>query len=500
MKNNTNVQEVATQPAISAETVSDVLGESPMPVTTHEDVSAPVTWEIDESAPDDVRGFLRGYYPDGLVYLHNTFLAYTYGYWMALLDHADVKKSIARFYGSDAKPSKVSDLYGMLRLTCSVKSGDFKPDTNYVCFQNGALDMTTFELVPHSPHFHLRSGRPAVWYVDAKSPTFEKFLYDVFRDDKDRGEKMQFVLEWMGLCLVPDTSFEKFVVCVGEGGNGKSVLLKLMAELLGHENVYSAPIQRLGNRRALAELDGKLLLTSSEINENTVMDDGILKQIVSGDTVEAERKYEHPFTYTPVARIMLATNHLPKLRDVTHAFFRRLVMLRFNRNFTAVEMDMNLPEKLKGELSGIFTMAVSGLRTLRQRGQFDVPKSSDDAADEYRENSDSIKLFATDILQVTGSGRKGMRPVSLYSLYLKWCRAFGFKAENNITLGKRLKRLGFEKTRSNGKDYWCVDKTLAGDEILSKSSALVEEIVPTVGGADNSVIPMMETAEEKIAA
>ena len=154
---------------------------------------------------------------------------------------------------------------------------------------------------------------------------------------------MQFVLEWMGLCLVPDTSYEKFVVCVGEGGNGKSVLLKLMSELLGHENVYSAPIQRLGNRRALAELDGKLLLTSSEINENTVMDDGILKQIVSGDTVEAERKYEHPFTYKPVARIMLATNHLPKLRDVTHAFFRRLVMLRFNRNFTADEMDMSLP-------------------------------------------------------------------------------------------------------------------------------------------------------------
>lgn len=491
---------IAAQPPTPAEIAPSALVESSIPVTTREDVPAPSTWEMDESAPDAVRGFLCGCYPGGLVYLHNTFLAYTNGYWVALLDHADVQKSIAKFYGSDATPSKVRELFGMLRLTCVVKDSDFKPNTNYVCFLNGALDMTTFTLVPHNPNFHLRSGRPAVWDENAKSPVFEKFLLDVFRDDKDRDEKMQFVLEWMGLCLVPDTSFEKFVVCVGEGGNGKSVLLKLMAELLGHENVYSAPIQRLGNRRALAELDGKLLLTSSEINENTVMDDGILKQIVSGDTVEAERKYEHPFTYTPVARIMLATNHLPKLRDVTHAFFRRLVMLRFNRNFTADEMDMGLTEKLKGELSGIFTMAVSGLRTLRQRGRFIVPKSSDDAADEYRENSDSIKLFATDILQATGSGSKGMRPVSLYSLYVKWCRAFGFKAVNNITLGKRLRRLGFEKTRSNGKDYWCVDKTLAGDEILSKSSALVEEIASDVGEAANSAIPMMEPDEEKLAA
>ena len=101
-----------------------------------------------------------------------------------------------------------------------------------------------------------------------------------------------------------------------------------------------------------------------------------LKQIVSGDMVEGERKYEHPFTFTPCARVMLATNHLPKLRDVTHAFFRRLVMIRFNRCFTAEEMDMNLPAKLAAELSGIYAMAVAGLRSLRERGRFVVPQSS----------------------------------------------------------------------------------------------------------------------------
>lgn len=458
-------------------------------------------WKIEDTAPGYVKSFLLEYYPGGLVYLHNSFLAYSNGYWETLLDHGDVQKSLAKFFGPGGSMKDVREGFQMLRLTCAVKTEVFKPDTNYVCFQNGALDMTTFELVPHNPHFHLQSGRPAVWDVDAKSPTFEKFLLDVFRDDKDRDEKMQFVLEWLGLCLVPDTSFEKFVVCVGEGGNGKSVLLKLMTELLGHDNVYSAPIQRLGNRRALAELDGKLLLTSSEINENTVMDDGILKQIVSGDTVEAERKYEHPFTYTPVARIMLATNHLPKLRDVTHAFFRRLVMLRFNRNFTADEMDMNLPSKLNAELSGIFTMAVTGLRALRERGRFVVPTSSVEASNEYRENSDIVKLFADEALQPTDD--KGMRPATVYDLFLKWCRLHGFKAENNITLGKQLKRLGFDKTRSNGKNYWRVDETLAGKEILSKTFPRVEVIVPDIAEAANSGGPMLdrdEKAEEKIAA
>lgn len=494
MKNITNTAATATNNQETAVDLFDGLTRVP------DQERDPNTWLVDESVPDDVKEFLAEYYPGGLVYLHSTFLAYTNGYWVAQLDHGDVQKSIAKFYGPGVAVKYVRELYTLLRLTCSVKTDNFKPDTNYVCFLNGALDMTTYQLVPHSPHFHLRSGRPAVWDESAKSPVFEKFLHDIFRDDKDRDQKMQFVLEWMGLCLVPDTSYEKFVVCVGEGGNGKSVLLKLMSELLGHENVYSAPIQRLGSRRALAELDGKLLLTSSEINENTVMDDGILKQIVSGDTVEAERKYEHPFTYTPVARIMLATNHLPKLRDVTHAFFRRLVMLRFNRNFTSDEMDMNLTGKLKGELSGIFTMAVTGLRSLRKRGQFVEPSSSLEASAEYRKNSDVVKLFAEEALQPTED--KGMRPAALYELYLKWCKSHGVKAENNINLGKQLKRLGFNRARSNGKDYWCVNVTLAGKEILSKPSARVEEIVPDVAVANSPGLLMDrdEKAEERIAA
>lgn len=430
-----------------------------------------LNWQVAHTAPDDVKEFIKQFYPNGLVYLRSSFLTYSFGYWVTLNDRSDVQKAIAAFYASGATSAKVRELFGMLKLSCAVKDSDFRQDLNYICFKNGALDMRSFQLVPHDPRMCLRTGRDVVWDETARAPTFERFLEDVFRDDRDRDEKIQFVLEWMGLCLVPDTSFEKFVVCVGDGGNGKSVLLKLMAQLLGHENVYSAPIQRLSNRRALAELDGKLLLLSSEINENTVMDDGILKQIVSGDMVEGERKYEHPFTFTPCARVMLATNHLPKLRDVTHAFFRRLVMIRFNRCFTAEEMDMNLPAKLAAELSGIYAMAVAGLRSLRERGRFVVPQSSTFAAEQYREESDVIKLFAEEAL--VRSDGKGMQPAALYKLYTSWSSAYGFDVTNNIVLGKRLRQMGFEKTRSNGKDYWCVQMSPAGEEIASKRSARV---------------------------
>jgi len=443
-----------------------------------QDEATPSTWVVSEKAPDDVKGFIDAFYQDGFVFLNGCFLSYSNGYWKKLHTHAEVIQNIGKYFGAGARQKDIREVFNMLKVFCIVKSENFSPAQGHICFLNGTLDLDTYQLVPHNPHFHLQSGRDVKWDENAKAPTFEKYLIDVFRDDIDRDEKIQFILEWMGLCLIPDTRFEKFVVCVGEGGNGKSVLLKLMPELLGHENVYSAAIQRLGNRRALAELDGKLLLTSSEINENTVMDDGILKQIVSGDTVEGERKYDHPFTFTPCARIMLATNHLPKLRDVTHAFFRRLVMLRFNRNFKAEEMDMNLPAKLKTELAGIFAMAVSGLQALRNRGSFIVPKSSEDAASQYREDSDFFKLFADETLLRAGGEHEGMRPVAVYKLYSSWCQAHGIKKETNISLGKYLRRLGFDKTRSNGKDYWCVKMSQAGEEIASKRFAKVEALKP----------------------
>ncbi len=456
--------------------------------TSIQTIGTPACWPVPESASDLVKDFLSEYYPGGFVYLHNCFLAYANGFWIDLDEQADVVRSITEFFGPGVQMKDVRALHGLLKVTCVVKGREFKSNHNFVCFKNGALDMTTYQLVPHDPMMCLRSGRPVDWDENAKSPTFEKFLVDVFRDDHDREQKFQFMREWMGLCLVPDTSFEKFVVCVGDGGNGKSVLLKLMAELVGHENLYSAPVQRLGNRRALAELDGKLLLVSSEISENTVMDDGVLKQIVSGDMVEAERKYERPFSFIPYTRVMLATNHLPKLRDVTHAFFRRLVMIRFNRNFTADEMDMQLPAKLSAELSGIFAMAVQGLKSLRERGQFVVPASSKEASDQYREDSDQIKMFAEEAL--VRCTEKGMQPAALYKLYTCWTSAYGVKADNNIVLGKRLKQMGFEKTRSNGKDYWCAKMSPAGEEISIKRSARVVDLPaakPVVGAANDGM-------------
>lgn len=101
-----------------------------------------------------------------------------------------------------------------------------------------------------------------------------------------------------------------------------------------------------------------------------------------------------------------------------------------------------------------------------------VPKSSEEAASQYREDSEVVKLFADEAL-VRCDG-KGMMPAAVCKLYTTWSAVVGIKTINSIVLGKRLRQLGFKKTRSNGKDYWGFTMSAAGEEIVSKRFARVE--------------------------
>ena len=101
-------------------------------------------------------------------------------------------------------------------------------DRHLICLKNGTLDPRIGELLEHSPGHQLRNQLDVVWDREATCPRFLTFLDDIFRDDLDKQQKIDFLQEWFGYCLIPDTSQHKFVWLVGRGGNGKSVLLSVL--------------------------------------------------------------------------------------------------------------------------------------------------------------------------------------------------------------------------------------------------------------------------------
>lgn len=412
--------------------------------------------------PAILQSFMDSIFSGGLVYANAEFHCYRAGAYEQLDETAGVEKPIANFLGNAATSSFIRKLTGLLAIQQAQTDIGFTPNLNFLCMQNGTLNLATYELEAHSPEHHLRTRLDVPWDSSAECPKFFAYLDGVFQPDADKAEKIAFVQQWLGYLLTPDTSLQKMLWLVGAGANGKSVLLSVVNALVGEANISHAMLDTFHLAHVRAELDGKLVNIAGEMAADSMINDGYVKAIVAGDTIEASRKYKPSVSFRPFARLMAATNNLPRTNDLTHGFFRRTVILSFNRRFTAEEQNPSLVSELLEELPGILAWAVEGLRTLRQQGRFTIPASSDAALEQYRVEANPVQLFANECLVSSPSGRAQSR--DLLAVHREWCRQYGFNCRNVSTFGRALGELGFEQGRSNGTRYWRVALTPAGRE------------------------------------
>lgn len=428
--------------------------------------------------PSSIVKFLARFHPHGLNYISGSFYGYKDGYWPNLDIAAVITKQIARYYGAGAEKKIIDNHMVLLKAFLAQLNEDIAPNLNLICLANGTLDTSTGKLISHSPDHNLRTKTDIAWDSEATCPQWLRFLDQIFTNDADKTEKIAFMKMWFGYCLVPDNTQHKFVWMVGSGGNGKSLLLSILTRLAGDGNVSHAYMERLKEKVVRAELEDKLINISPEMSADATISDGYLKSIVAGDIIEAERKYKPSFSFKPYVRLIAATNHLPRLLDTSDGFFRRAIVLSFNRQFLGAECDPELENKLVTELPGIFAWAVEGLKELRVSGQFVIPPSSVQALAQYKAESDPVGIFATECLTKVETG--GLQPSEIYSGYSEWCSKSGFSRMNKVRFGKRLSELGFAKRRSGGKDYWLALPIEGNGFVFGYVMEFKENIVPFI--------------------
>lgn len=412
--------------------------------------------------PIVLKSFVDSNLPGGLVYTSGEFHCYRAGAYDQLDEAAEIEKPLAHFLGAAATANFVRKLKELLAIQHAQTGVGFVPNLHRLCLTNGTLNLETFELEPHSPDHKLRTRLDVAWDRNAACLNFLAYLDGVFQPDADKAAKIAFVQQWLGYLLVPDTSMQKMVWLVGAGANGKSVLLSIINALAGEANISHAMLDTFDKSHVRAELDGKLVNIAGEMAADSMINDGYIKAIVAGDTIEASRKYKPSMSFRPFCRLMAATNNLPRTNDLTHGFFRRTIILTFNRKFAENEQNPSLVRELLEELPGILVWAVEGLRQLRAQGRFSVPPSSATALEQYRAEANPVMLFANECLTASPTSR--MSPRELRDVYAEWCRQYGFAARNMTTFGKALSQLDFENYRSGGKTYWRVMLTQAGRE------------------------------------
>lgn len=407
----------------------------------------------------------------------NEIFEYIDGYWQAAEPNVFAKR-LSELEEVDGLLTNAAQLDGLLRaLKVRAAIAEF-PDATPLTANvlNGVLDLTTGELGDHAPeHFH-RNQLAVDYDPESKCPRWQKVLDEVFDGDMDRECKVKFLQEWFGYMLTPSAAYQKMLWLVGSGANGKNVVLEAMANVLGEANCTSMALNEISTEFLRCGLHGKLANFSSELEAGRRLNDGFIKAVVSGDSITANRKGLTPITFRPYARLVSAMNELPPLKDISHGFFRRLIVLQFNRTIRPEEMDHTLPQKLKAETAGILSWAVEGLLRLQSEGRFTTVPSSETLCKQYQFESDPVSMFIT--ASLTRSEKSKVLKKDVYDAYKEFCATDGYNPLSNAQFGKAMKERGILAKESGGKGYYCVEFG-TGSTTDEKSSTSATESTAT---------------------
>ena len=212
--------------------------------------------------------------------------------------------------------------------------------------------------------------------------------------------------------------------------------------------------QRPSLTNDLASMAGRRLVTSSETNESTRLNEARIKALTGGDPITARFLYSESFTYEPVAKFWLAVNHLPRVRDESYGFWRRVRVLPFNEQFTGDDADKGLPFKLLEELPGILNWGVQGALNWRLVG-LARPSAVMTATQAYRKDNDELDGFVADCCVVADGVRA--EPGHLFSEYQRWSKEQGILERHRLgsrSFGTRIRERFGDSVSSNGKRYF----------------------------------------------
>ncbi|AKB27939.1 DNA primase/helicase, phage-associated [Methanosarcina siciliae T4/M] len=262
---------------------------------------------------------------------------------------------------------------------------------------NGILDVLTGDLADHTPA-EMYTMRINVNYdPDVEIPdTFEKYLTSTFKGVE---WQIPIIQEMIGYCLYKKYFIEKFFFLVGNGSNGKSVMINLITRLLGQENISAMDIHEIcypKDIHSLKSLHGKLANLCGETGDADIKNLGKLKKVTGRDLIRSRDLYKSWIEFYNFAKIIVSMNNPPTIKDGIKGAKRRLVIITFPNEFNlGINADENLEDKLftPESLTGVLNWALTGLHRLIENGKFSDPRTEAQITNRYEKISGPVKCF-----------------------------------------------------------------------------------------------------------
>jgi putative DNA primase/helicase len=347
--------------------------------------------------------------------------------WVAEATGPDEFKRRGRHYEGSAKAGRRDALLAIAGTDRGVVVGVDQLDAHphLLACRNGTVDLFTGELKAADPADLLTRGVDIDYHPEATSERFTQFIETTFGADRDL---IAFVQRLLGYCCTGIVHEHVLPVCSGLGANGKSTLVGVLQDILG-EHAMTAPeglVIRHDHEphpERIAALRGRRLVVSNELEAKAVLAEQTVKMLTGGDTLSARELYGRRFNFTPTHKVVLVTNHRPKVRGTDHAIWRRIRVLPFETIIPVDQQDPDLRRSLvEDHGSAVLAWLVQGARSWHEDG-LGSADAVDVATEAYKATQDTFGAFLDECTVAVEHTKTKVG--ELFSVWRQWCERNG---------------------------------------------------------------------------
>lgn len=249
----------------------------------------------------------------------------------------------------------LKDVYEILKVDPRIQKSADSESARYLAFNNCILDLDEWKMIPNNGSIFVTSKINSD-FIDFKdepyTPVFDKFIYDCAGGNP---QKIILLMEIIGYYITSETAGKVFIVLVGKGDTGKSVMGKFLIMLFNSEAVSAVDLNDFGNKFNTYALVGRKLNASMDLPEGRINSTAAskLKQLTGDDLCKAEGKFINPFFFRNTCKFLFASNFPVTTAVDDIGFNNRLVVVNMNNVIPKEKQDKNLVNKLLTEKEGI---------------------------------------------------------------------------------------------------------------------------------------------------
>ena len=195
----------------------------------------------------------------------------------------------------------------------------------------GVFNFDTGAMLAHD------SARPVTKCTSvAYSAQASHMLWNAVESHATRMDPTGAMRRYLGAAAIGLPPDRKILVLHGDGGDGKSTLLRILIGALGTyattipaESLTEGGARGAHGHELLASLVGARLAAATEVPAK--VDWPLLKALSGGDARTTKRLHGRSFTFTPRAHLVIATNEVPKVPHGDQAALERLIVIRWSK-------------------------------------------------------------------------------------------------------------------------------------------------------------------------